>query len=415
MSESAWKLIVESYQRELKNATTPEEKARWQAAIDASLTEANKREIIENGSIKSTPQEKAVEKARKIARAKDKKALDDVPRLIEEGKITAFPGYIQTTEDEIIKGEIKSNPIEKSIEESEPMTAAQRRQAAIDRGKNKKVTNTSNQINPSSARNPEERQAILEANEARKQAIIDATKARDAQRRQPIIEAEDSIADPSHLEPPPEELSGPRSSISFGEESIDPSHLEPPPEYVTGERSNISFGETNTSAPISEGIEFLDDDYFNSLIDPELTVLEEDLSTLGEDVAFEQLAKSKKKSLSQSKKPSKTPRPNNKKTKKVKNFTKEETTALKSSERLEALDSTIVPELTKNPVGKFIEDVIHNPESTFNQKGMGILDQAMGFIADTKGSTAPALESVSEYIPKATSAVKKRNELYWKK
>jgi hypothetical protein len=87
MSESAWKLIVESYERELKNATTEAEKARWQAAIDASLTEANKQEIIESGSIKATAAEKADKKARQAENARRKKAIDDIPDLIERGKI----------------------------------------------------------------------------------------------------------------------------------------------------------------------------------------------------------------------------------------------------------------------------------------------------------------------------------------
>ena len=100
MSESAWELIVKSYEQELKNAKTPEEKARWQAAIDASLNETNKEIIISEGSIKSTRQEKVAQKAARIERAKNKKALEDVPGLIEEGKITYFPGYRQPDKDE---------------------------------------------------------------------------------------------------------------------------------------------------------------------------------------------------------------------------------------------------------------------------------------------------------------------------
>jgi len=173
MSESAWKLIVESYERELKNAKTPEEKARWQAAIDESLNEANKEFIISEGSIKSTKQEKVAEKARRISSAKNKKALEDVPGLIEEGKITYFPGHRQPNKD---------GPDAFAAAEDEA-------DAIFERNREGKYVRTNGHgvpqpqpapkvVNATNARTAEERQAILDASAARRQAAIDAGSSR---------------------------------------------------------------------------------------------------------------------------------------------------------------------------------------------------------------------------------------------
>lgn len=94
MSESAWNVIIKAYQRELEQAKTPEEKARWQAAIDQSLTEANKEAIIAEGSVRQTPEQKAG----RVKAAKTKKAMADYPRLVEEGKIKVFPPGVPVPE-----------------------------------------------------------------------------------------------------------------------------------------------------------------------------------------------------------------------------------------------------------------------------------------------------------------------------
>ena len=207
MSESAWELIVKSYERELKNAKTPEEKARWQAAIDASLNETNKEFIISEGSIKSTRQEKVAQKAARIERAKNKKALEDVPGLIEEGKITYFPGYRQPDKAEaeaaIEQGREAYNAEVKrdidrtvsSVRESNPVTAKNidalaaaedEADAMLKRdreARNAKTSNPANKpapkaVNATNARTAEERQAILDASAARRQAAIDAGSSR---------------------------------------------------------------------------------------------------------------------------------------------------------------------------------------------------------------------------------------------
>jgi hypothetical protein len=87
MSESAWQVIIKAYERELANAKTPEEAARWQAAIDNSLTEANKEIIVSEGRVRPT----AEQKARKIELGKEKAAVADQQRLIDEGRIKIFP------------------------------------------------------------------------------------------------------------------------------------------------------------------------------------------------------------------------------------------------------------------------------------------------------------------------------------
>jgi hypothetical protein len=195
MSESAWELIVKSYEQELKNAKTPEEKARWQAAIDASLNETNKEIIISEGSIKSTRQEKAAQKAAKIERAKNKKALEDVPGLIEEGKITYFPGHRQpdSNEAELLQSQFSQ---EREAQQARPkrisqdidaLAAAEDESNAMlqrDReARNAKTSNSANKpapktVNATNARTAEERQAILDSIAARRQAAIDAGSSR---------------------------------------------------------------------------------------------------------------------------------------------------------------------------------------------------------------------------------------------
>jgi hypothetical protein len=86
MSESAWQVIIKAYERELANAKTPEEAARWQAAIDNSLTEANKEVIVSEGRVRPTPEQKA----RRIELGKEKAAVADQQRLIDEGRINIF-------------------------------------------------------------------------------------------------------------------------------------------------------------------------------------------------------------------------------------------------------------------------------------------------------------------------------------
>jgi hypothetical protein len=199
MSESAWKLIVESYERELKNAKTPEEKARWQAAIDESLNEANKEFIISEGSIKSTRQEKVAEKARRISSAKNKKALEDVPGLIEEGKITYFPGHRQpdSNEAELLQSqfsqerEAQAKPKRINQDRDALAAAEDEADAIFERNREGKYVRTNGRgvplsqpqpapkvVNATNARTAEERQAILDASAARRQAAIDAGAAR---------------------------------------------------------------------------------------------------------------------------------------------------------------------------------------------------------------------------------------------
>ena len=194
MSESAWELIVKSYEQELKNAKTPEEKARWQAAIDASLNETNKEIIISEGSIKSTRQEKAAQKAARIERAKNKKALEDVPGLIEEGKITFFPGHRQpdSNEAELLQSQFSqerealARP-KRINQDRDALAAAEEESNAMlkrDReARNAKTSNPANKpapktVNATNARTAEERQAILDASAARRQAAIDAGSSR---------------------------------------------------------------------------------------------------------------------------------------------------------------------------------------------------------------------------------------------
>lgn len=194
MSESAWELIVKSYEQELKNAKTPEEKARWQAAIDASLNETNKEIIISEGSIKSTRQEKVAQKAARIERAKNKKALEDVPGLIEEGKITFFPGHRQpdSNEAELLQSQFSqerealARP-KRINQDRDALAAAEEESNAMlkrDReARNAKTSNPANKpapktVNATNARTAEERQAILDASAARRQAAIDAGSSR---------------------------------------------------------------------------------------------------------------------------------------------------------------------------------------------------------------------------------------------
>jgi len=174
MSESAWELIVKAYERELKNAKTPEEKARWQAAIDQSLTQTNRDYIVSEGSISTTPQEKAARKAAKIEKEKQIRAFRDKDRLIKEGKFrilspeeadrelinSTFPGTGKTVQPKVDK------PVQPKV--GKPVQSK-----------------TNKPVQPKTAapvKTPEERQAIVAAGEARKQAAIDAAKARDAAR-----------------------------------------------------------------------------------------------------------------------------------------------------------------------------------------------------------------------------------------
>lgn len=160
MSETAWQVIVKAYQRELENASTPEEKARWQAAIDQSLSQANKEVIVGEGSVRTTPEQRA----RRIELGKEKKAVADQPRLIQEGKIKIVPAEESANllaEDAAAVNSRRRPPV---VAAAEPV-----------------VEKPKNVPKPVVARNnvtDEQRAANLSAAEQRKQAAIDRAKSK---------------------------------------------------------------------------------------------------------------------------------------------------------------------------------------------------------------------------------------------
>jgi hypothetical protein len=137
MSESAWQVIIKAYERELANAKTPEEAARWQAAIDNSLTEANKEVIVSEGRVRPTPEQKA----RRIELGKEKAAVADQQRLIDEGRINIFSAeeseaMYRADAETVRRKPIVNTPAPEPIvapQVDPPMTPVQRRQAAINR------------------------------------------------------------------------------------------------------------------------------------------------------------------------------------------------------------------------------------------------------------------------------------------